>query len=202
MRVRSLPRSERIYSSNVYFLLGDWSKIDDVNTLIDAGADPAVMGFIDGAPTGVGKKKVDLVVLTHHHYDHTVMLPAITEAWSPIVAAWSRASEGVTQTLTDGQRLHAGDDTLEVIHTPAHTDDSICLYGEASRALFVGDTPVLIHADDHLYSAEVVDALARMASRPIDVIYFGHGEPLTDRCNERLERSLAHVRRAACRGVR
>jgi hypothetical protein len=35
-----------------------------------------------------------------------------------------------------------------------------------------------------------------MAARPVDVIYFGHGEPLTDRCNERLERSLEHVRRA------
>jgi len=202
MRVRSLPRSERIYSSNVYFLLGDWSRIEDVNTLVDAGADPAVMGFIDDAPTGVGKKKVDLVILTHHHYDHTVMLPAIREAWSPTVAAWSHASEGVNLALTDGQRLHVGDDSLEVIHTPAHTDDSICLYSESNRALFVGDTPVLVHADDHVYSGQFVDALARMAARPIDVIYFGHGEPLTERCNERLERSLAHLRLAALRGAR
>lgn len=32
---------------------------------------------------------------------------------------------------------------------------------------------------------------------PIDTIYFGHGEPLTDRCNERLLESLRLVRRAS-----
>lgn len=66
MRVRCLDRNERVYSSNVYFLLGDWSKIDDVNTLIDVGADPAVTAFLEGAPTGLGKRKVDLVILFGH----------------------------------------------------------------------------------------------------------------------------------------
>jgi glyoxylase-like metal-dependent hydrolase (beta-lactamase superfamily II) len=202
MRVRCLPRNDRIYSSNVYLLLGDWSKIDDVNTLIDVGADPAVMSFIQAAPTGVGKKKVDLVILTHLHYDHVVMLPQIKETLSPVVAGWERASDGVDLALTDGQRLHVADDTIEVIHAPAHTDDSICLYSEASRALFVGDTPVIVQSDDHSYTDAFVDALARMASRPVDVIYFGHGDPLTERCNERLEQSLVHLRRAGTRAAR
>jgi glyoxylase-like metal-dependent hydrolase (beta-lactamase superfamily II) len=197
MRVRRLPRSDRIYSSNVYFLLGDWSKIDDVNTLIDVGADPAVMEFIAGAPTGVGKRKVDLVILTHHHYDHTVMLPAIKAAHSPTVAAWGRAADGADLPLTDGQRVHVADDWIEVIHTPAHTDDSICLYSEATRALFVGDTPILIQSDDSEYSPEFAEAVARIAARPVDAIYFGHGDPLTEGCNERLALSVAHLRRSA-----
>jgi glyoxylase-like metal-dependent hydrolase (beta-lactamase superfamily II) len=202
MRVRILPRNDRLYSSNVYLLLGDWSKIDDVNTLIDAGADPAVMGFIDAAPTGVGKRKVDLVILTHHHYDHTVMLPAIRTAHSPTVAAWGHAVDGVDLPLTDGQRLHVGDDWLEVIHTPAHTDDSICLYCESNRSLFVGDTPVLIQTDDHICPPTFVEALERLAARPIDAIYFGHGGPLTEGCNERLAQSVEHLRRAAAAGGR
>jgi|WetSurMetagenome_2_1015567.scaffolds.fasta_scaffold38769_2 glyoxylase-like metal-dependent hydrolase (beta-lactamase superfamily II) len=197
MRVRDLPRNDRLYSSNVYLVLGDWSKIDDVNTLVDAGADPAVMGFIDDAPTGVGKKKVDLVILTHHHYDHALMLPAIRAAHAPGVAAWGHAVEGVDLQLTDGQRLHVGDGWLEVIHTPAHTDDSICLYSESNRALFVGDTPVIVRTDDHVYSDAFVDAITRIAARPVDVIYFGHGDPLTEACNERLQESLVHLRRAA-----
>ena len=200
--MRCLPRNNQIYSSNVYLLLGEWSKIDDVNTLIDVGADPAVMGFIAAAPTGVGKRKVDLVILTHRHYDHTVMLPEIRAALSPSVAAWGRPGDGVDQSLADGQRLHVADDVLEVIHTPAHTDDSICLYSESSHALFVGDTPVVIQSDDQVYSGAFIDALARMATRPVDAIYFGHGDPLTGGCNERLEQSLSHVKRAAARGTR
>jgi glyoxylase-like metal-dependent hydrolase (beta-lactamase superfamily II) len=202
MRVRCLPRNDRVYSSNAYLLLGDWSRIDDVNTLIDAGADPAVMEFIAGAPTGVGKKKVDLVILTHRHYDHTVMLPAIKTAYSPTVAAWGRAADGVDLALTDGQRLHVADDWLEVIHTPAHTDDSVCLYSASNRALFVGDTPILVHADDRAYTGEFVEAVARIASRPVDIIYFGHGDPLKDQCNERLARSVTHLRRGAVMGPR
>jgi glyoxylase-like metal-dependent hydrolase (beta-lactamase superfamily II) len=197
MRVLTPGRSTTIYSSNVYLLLGGWSGIADVNTLVDVGADPDVLTFIERAPTGVGKRRVDLVLLTHRHYDHVIMLPAIKEAYSPTVAAWGPATNGIDMPLADGQRLHVADSVLEVIHTPAHTDDSVCFYNESDRALFVGDTPVLVQSDDHAYRAEFTAALARMASRPIDTIYFGHGEPLTDRCNDRLLESLRHVRRAS-----
>lgn len=193
----SLGRSAQIYSSNVYFLLGDWSKIDDVNTLVDAGADPAVMEFIKAAPTGVGKRKVDLVILTHRHYDHTIMLPAIAQAYRPTVAAWGPVGDGVDRSLGDGERLRVADDILEVIHAPAHTDDSICLYSESARALFVGDTPVIVNADDQVYGEPFLAALERMAARPIDTIYFGHGDPLSEQCNDRLLRTLGHLRRAA-----
>jgi glyoxylase-like metal-dependent hydrolase (beta-lactamase superfamily II) len=199
MRVRCLERNDRIYSSNVYLLLGDWSRLDDVNTLIDVGADPAVLPFIEAAPTGVGKKKVDLVLLTHRHYDHSIMLPAVRQAYAPTVAAWGPVGDGVDVSLSDGQCLHVADDVLEVIHTPAHTDDSVCFYNEATRALFVGDTPVLVQADDHIYSEAFIAALARMAARPVESIHFGHGEPLTTACNDRLETSLQHIRHAKAR---
>jgi glyoxylase-like metal-dependent hydrolase (beta-lactamase superfamily II) len=199
MRVFSLGRNSHLYSSNVYLLLGEWSRIDDVNTLVDAGADPAVMGFIAAAPTGVGKRKVDLVILTHRHYDHTIMLPAITQAFQPAVAAWGAAGDGVDVALRDGELLRVADDTLEVFHTPAHTDDSICLYSESKRALFVGDTPVLINTDDQVYGDRYLAALERMAAKPIETIYFGHGDPLSERCNDRLQRSVGHLRRAAGR---
>ena len=47
--------------------------------------------------------------------------------------------------LSDGQRLHAGSITLEVLHTPGHTPGSVCFalvrYEESlHRALFTGDT--------------------------------------------------------------
>lgn len=196
MRIRSPERNDRLYSSNVYLLLGDWSRIEDVNTLVDVGADPAVLPFIEAASTGVGKRRVELVLLTHRHYDHVVMLDAVRDAYSPTVAAWGPCADGVDLTLADGERIRVADDVVEVIHAPAHTDDSVCFYGVRARALFVGDSPVIIQSDEHAYGEAFADALARMASRPVDAIYFGHGDPLTDRCNERLARSLEHLRHA------
>jgi glyoxylase-like metal-dependent hydrolase (beta-lactamase superfamily II) len=194
MRVWHLARSEQIYSSNVFLVLGDWSRIEDVNTLVDAGADPRVVPFIEEAPTGIGKRKIDRVVLTHRHYDHVIMVPELKKRYGASVAGWPPADDLVDEVLTDGQKLRMGDEDFEVIHTPAHTEDSICLYGPRSHALFVGDTPVLVHSVDQGYPSEFADALARLASRPVAAIYFGHGDPLTERCNERLEQSAEFVR--------
>ena len=65
MRISNLIQTKSmVYSSNVYLVLGDWSAIDDVNTLIDVGNDPAILEQISLAPTGVGKKPIEQVIFT------------------------------------------------------------------------------------------------------------------------------------------
>ena len=86
MRIINLiNRTSMIYSSNVYLILGDWSAIEDINTLIDVGADPSVIEKINQSPTGVGKKPVEQVIFTHSHFDHTALLPTIRAQYQPIV---------------------------------------------------------------------------------------------------------------------
>ena len=199
MRVWSQPRNDTLYSSNVYLVLGDWSRIEDVNALVDVGADPGLLEFVKGAPTGVGKRKVDLVVLTHRHYDHTTMLQAVKTAYNPVVAAWGPVGDGVDRALADGEGLVLGDEEFEVIHIPGHTEDSICLYGLTSHALFAGDTPLLINTADGTHEPGFVEALHRIAALPIDTIYFGHGDPLTADCNGRLAASVTNVERSLAR---
>jgi len=46
----------------------------------------------------------------------------------------------VTKWLHDGDRIDLGGRTLEVIATPGHTPDSICLFDRANGLLFSGDT--------------------------------------------------------------
>lgn len=186
-------RSTRVYSANTYLVLGAWSRIEDVNVLVDPGADPEVLPFIEGAPTGVGKRKVDLVVLTHRHYDHATLVPAIRARYGAPVAGWGWRDDLVDRPLGDGERLRAGDDEFEVVHTPGHTDDSICLYAAGSQALFVGDAPVLVNSAGHTHEPGFLAAMRRLASLPVRTIYFGHGEPLTEGCGERLCASLATV---------
>lgn len=45
-----------------------------------------------------------------------------------------------TAHVRDGERLDLGDRTLEIVRTPGHTPDSICLLEHASGLLFTGDT--------------------------------------------------------------
>jgi glyoxylase-like metal-dependent hydrolase (beta-lactamase superfamily II) len=46
----------------------------------------------------------------------------------------------VDQDLADGDRLRAGNLSALVMHTPGHTEGSVCLYMEAQQKLIAGDT--------------------------------------------------------------
>jgi glyoxylase-like metal-dependent hydrolase (beta-lactamase superfamily II) len=197
MRILNLtdPKS-MIYSSNCFLILGDWSGMDDINTLVDVGNDPAIVERILAAPTGVGKKTIEQVILTHNHFDHTGVLPRLRYVFDPVVYAHSRFIEP-DFILEDGQHFKCGDRTFEVIHTPGHSDDSICLYCQTDGVLFVGDTPVVIRATDATYDPRFVQALERLCSKDVRAIYFGHGDSITVGANIVLNESLENIRRAS-----
>ncbi len=189
MRIVTLENSGEVYTSQVYLVLGSASRLEDVNTLVDVGQDPAVLASIRRAPTGVGKWPVEQVVLTHNHSDHCALLGRIREAFHPKVFAFSPNTEGVDHLVRDGDSLKMGDEYFEVIHTPGHSSDSICLYSRAEGVLFAGDTPVLIASASGTYEPEFLAALEKLCARDIRAIYFGHGPPLMEHCNERLRES-------------
>lgn len=200
MRVILLKNSGQLYSSNVYLVLGDWSAIGDVNALIDVGRDPAVLDALELAPTGVGKRAVEQVVLTHGHYDHVELLGAIRDRFQPTVCAFHGGVEGVDRVLRDGDELQAGDRTFEVLHTPGHSSDSICLYCPEEGVLFAGDTTLLIHSADGTYEESFAAALEKICARNVRAIYFGHGAPLLGDCKIHLRRSLEIVKTSVKRG--
>jgi glyoxylase-like metal-dependent hydrolase (beta-lactamase superfamily II) len=104
--------------------------------------------------------KVKQIVLTHAHIDHVggaMKLKRMTGA--PILlnqndrallqmldtqASWlgMEPPEKVTvdQELDDGAQLQTGSIHASVIHTPGHTEGSVCLYLEAHDKLIAGDT--------------------------------------------------------------
>jgi len=198
MKIINLGEGSKMYTSNVYFVLGTWNTLDDVNTLIDVGRDPFVIEQINDTWTGVGKHKVDKVkvVLTHSHYDHTSLLPQIRENFKPQVHAFSVSLEGVDHLLEDEQVLRLGDKMFEVIHTPGHSTDSICLYCHEEHILFSGDMPIRINTVNGSYDNSFFQALQKICRRDIRVIYPGHGPPLFNRCNEMLYVSLSNVKKS------
>ncbi len=195
MRITNLTERSEVYTSNAYLVRGDSNEIEDVNTLVDVGRDPGVIETIRATSTGVGKKPVEQVVLTHGHFDHVGVLSLVREAFDPVVYAFTPI-DGVDQVLTDSQQLRFGDRWFEVLHTPGHSSDSVCFYCAEEAAIFAGDTPLLIASANGSYEEEFVQALERIAKKRIEIIYCGHGEPHTNNVAARLWASIDNVRRS------
>ena len=190
MKVLPVKGTNHVYTCNVFLCLGDWNRINDVNTLIDVGNDPSIIAAIEAAPSGIGKKRVEQIILTHTHSDHTGILPLIRQAFAPVVCAFSTYSEGADRVLQDGDRIKVADRTCEVIHMPGHSEDSIALYCQDEGLLFVGDAPVIIQNGNGSYEKRFVDKLRALCRRNVQAIYFGHGGPLTENAKPLLMASL------------
>ncbi len=103
---------------------------------------------------------VKQIVVTHAHIDHVggaMKLRAATGA--PILlnqndyallkmldmqAAWigvpTPGKVKIDRSVTTGETVSAGSHTASVLHTPGHTEGSICLYFPAEGKLIAGDT--------------------------------------------------------------
>ena len=59
---------------------------------------------------------------------------------------------------------------------------------------FAGDTPLIIRTRDNNYEPNFIRTLEYIASKSIEIIYFGHGEPLRQNCNLKILKSLENIR--------
>jgi glyoxylase-like metal-dependent hydrolase (beta-lactamase superfamily II) len=175
MKIFNLTENSKIYTSNAFLVLGAWNSVDDVNTLIDVGSDKTIIEKIDAINTGLGKKKIDQVIITHSHSDHTAILPLIKETYSPKICAFNSHLHGIDQSLKDGDILRIGEQYFEVFHITAHSYDSICLFCEEEGILFAGDTTFPIEFENEVLKNENSYALARLHGKNIKKVYAGHG---------------------------
>ncbi len=196
MKIIPVKGYQDVYTSNVYMILGEWKRLEDVTTLIDVGSDPSIINAINKLETGIGKKRVEQVILTHCHSDHTAALPAVRKAFNPEIFASSAFADGVDHILKNGDRLRVGECMGEIIHTPGHSSDSISLYIEEVGILFVGDAPVIVRTIDNGYEDDYVEALKELSRRKIRKIYFGHGEPLLQDTQAAILESLMNARKS------
>lgn len=210
MKIIPLKRNGRVSSCNSYLILGDWNRLEDVNTIIDPGCDDALLGAIERLATGFGKIPVAQVILTRNHFDHGRSAALFRERFGARVLAFC-GGPGIDQCLGDGQFIAAGDDVLEVLHTPGHSPDSISLYAPAKKALFSGDLHLQVERVGGIYGSAYVEGLFKIACRDIETIYSGHGEPLAADCQELIVRTVRNVCRStvleeghdhACAGAR
>ena len=195
MVVKCLNRNPEIYTCYSYLILGDLNRLEDVNTLIDPGTDGSIIEQIERISTGCGKKPVERIILTHNHFDHSAGVSLLKKRYGARVLAYSPGPE-VDEVLYDGQCLRVADGYLDVIHTPEHSSDSICLFHCASRTLFSGDTPLYCRDSGAPASPESLPTLLRLTKLDIRVAYTGHDGALLNRINEMLKEKLRIQSRA------
>jgi glyoxylase-like metal-dependent hydrolase (beta-lactamase superfamily II) len=187
-----LETNPAIYSSNAYLILGEWNKLSDINALVDTGSDAFIQSHIKRINTGVGKVQVNKIILTHTHFDHIGGVSTLRKLYGCQVLAFAEYEKDI-KTVHDGEILPLGDDYFEVIYSPGHSSDSICLYNKSEGILFSGDTQIRINSTDGTYTPEFVNTIKRLSELKISVIHPGHGDPIKENCESLLQNTLRVV---------
>ena len=104
--------------------------------------------------------KVTQIVITHAHIDHVGGAMKLKQATgAPILlnqndyallkmldmqAAWigmqTPGAVTIDQSVSTGAKIAAGNIVADVLHTPGHTEGSVCLYFAPQQKLIAGDT--------------------------------------------------------------
>jgi glyoxylase-like metal-dependent hydrolase (beta-lactamase superfamily II) len=84
--------------------------------------------------------------------------------------------------IADGDQIDLGGRTLEIITTPGHAPDSICLLDRHNRLLFTGDTfylaPLYTYSAGADFDAYVTSTAKLLAvNDAVDLLLPGHNEP-------------------------
>lgn len=146
----------------------------DACLVIDPGPEDdrhlaAIVSTVEGShPFGI--------LVTHLHPDHLGLAGRLAGALSVPVSVPS-AIKGF-HTLSDGEAIALGEESLVSMHTPGHTSEHTCFV--ADDQLFGGD---LLKGDSTVVIEDLaayLDSLARVRQLPLRVIYPGHGDPIMD----------------------
>jgi len=195
------------FDGNVYLIL------DRRPILVDTGmmAGPTLKNikkFIDPG-------KIEMIVLTHCHHDHSGAAPALKEATGARLLLSEKeagavgddmasvaylfgqqaADYKVDETLKEGMVLDIGEWKLRVLETPGHSLGSLCLYEEKEKVLFSGDT---VFPDGNIGrtdmfggdTPELVRSIERLTALDVKTMYPGHMEVTSRDVNRQIQMSL------------
>ena len=132
--------------------------------------------------------EVAVVLLTHHHLDHSAGARRFAERAGCRVRALDPAYRLGGEGLNDGDVVAVGDLEVEVVATPGHTADSLSFLVRADSAVLTGDTvlgrgtTVVAHPDGQLGAyLSSLDRLHRLAvAHDLGAIWPGHGPVITE----------------------
>ena len=117
---------------NFGYYLAD--KKEGLATVIDPSGNPDIFWeLIDR-----DKTTLKYIILTHNHADHTGSAHQMARQSEAIVVMHKITGDDTDLPVEDGEILKLGDLELKIIHTPGHSEDSICIL--CKDILVTGDT--------------------------------------------------------------
>ena len=202
--------SALLFDSNMYLLVGS-----ERTALIDTGTGFAVDATIDSLKKHLGGRKLDIVILTHRHYDHVGGLRGIIREFSPVLYAGPEDAaplrEGDSEStlgtkfggsidpmevidFCEGDRIDLGGHVLRSIYTPGHTIGSICVLDEVTGSLFSGDTVFVdgVGNTTHPTGSEkmLIESLKKINDMQFNGLFPGHGPIVTKDGHRFVEKGL------------
>ncbi|RYP24541.1 hypothetical protein DL765_000561 [Monosporascus sp. GIB2] len=178
MHIQSIPMWTGRSDNYAYLLVDDQSK----DAVIIDPANPEEVSPVLKQAILAGKINLKAILNTHHHWDHAGGNKKLRNDLGtpdlPIIGG--KDCEAVTKTPADGEGFNVGNIAVNGIHTPCHTQDSICWFAQDGneKAVFTGDT--LFHGGCGRFfegTAEEMHAALneKLAALPDDTkIYPGH----------------------------
>ena len=154
------------------------------SVVVDPG--PPTPSHLDAVRSAAGE--VGVVLLTHHHLDHSEAAREFAESVGCGVRALDPAYRLGPEGLGAGDVVAVDGLEIQVVATPGHTADSLSFVLPAERTVLTGDTvlgrgtTVVAHPDGelgaYLSSLDRLHALAE--AQEIAAIWPGHGPVITD----------------------
>lgn len=132
-------------------------------------------------------RKVEAVVVTHHHRDHIGAVELVAQhtgapVWAHPLCVPRLAPTHVARTLVGGETIDLGTaGNVHVLHTPGHTRDHLVLFVERCRDLIAGDmvstisTIIIDPPEGEL--TDYLESLERMRKLEARMLHPAHGAP-------------------------
>jgi glyoxylase-like metal-dependent hydrolase (beta-lactamase superfamily II) len=123
-----------------------------------------------------------LVLVTHHHLDHSAAARPWGEAFGcPVAAPTPDIASAPEHVLRDGRTVRAGGVTVEAVATPGHSGDHVCFRLDHGPLLtgdhVLGRGTSMVGAPDGDLAA-YLGSLRRVLDLGPDALYPGHGPEL------------------------
>ncbi|THW52548.1 Metallo-hydrolase/oxidoreductase [Aureobasidium pullulans] len=137
MHIQSIPMWEGSGNNYAYLVVDDNSK----DAVVIDPANPSEVLPVLKKQVDSGAINLKNIINTHHHHDHAGGNVEMLKTY-PLPIIGGKDCTKVTKTPAHGETFNVGSIKVKALHTPCHTQDSICYLFEdgEDKAVFTGDT--------------------------------------------------------------
>jgi len=137
MHITSIPMWEGSGNNYAYLVVDDKSK----DAVIIDPANPSEVLPVLKKQVDSGAINLVNIINTHHHHDHAGGNVEMLKTY-PLPIIGGRDCSKVSKVPAHGETFNIGDIKVKALHTPCHTQDSVCFLFEDGndKVVFTGDT--------------------------------------------------------------